>query len=177
MIGQNKSVYHSTLVKFGPAYITLKSDVMKSKKGDGHYLVIEHEGDDQFLNVENDACAQVLRHRKGESLTIKATGSRDDAEIQIMKSDGSPEAPAQRTATPPARPEAKAESGQPNHENAKHVAWQAGTAINMALDQASAVKFGYDAEHSSNPMTPEQFQAITSSIFIHLDKRGVIHDL
>lgn len=91
MIGDKKSIYHSTLVKFGPAYVTIKSDVLRSKKGDGHYIVVEHEGEDQFLNIENDACADVLRHKKGQSLTLEATGSRDDAEIKIAGPTGSSE--------------------------------------------------------------------------------------
>lgn len=105
MIGTHKGIYHSTLASFGPAYVTVKSDVLQSKKKGSYFVVLEHEGEEQFYNVENDACGDALRNLKGKSITIKAEGSRDDATIKILNSDGTHEAPAQRTASKPSRSE------------------------------------------------------------------------
>ena len=119
MIGDKKSIYHSTLFKFGDAYVTVKSDVLTSKykrEGEsGHYYVIlEHDGDEQNYLIENARCAKSFQGLKGQSVTIRATGSREDAEIEIIGSQGRPQkSPQGSPRAPQARPNDSGGSAQP----------------------------------------------------------------
>jgi hypothetical protein len=53
-------------------------------------------GEEKNYNVENPNCGNALRGRVGQSITIVASGSRDDATIQLVGN-----APAQAHNSPP----------------------------------------------------------------------------
>lgn len=93
-LGEKKSIYHSTLAKAGDVRLSIKSDVLTSKykkEGEaGHfYVIVEHDGGpEQTLLIENEACRRAMMGFKGEDITIKASGAREDATISIVNSDG-----------------------------------------------------------------------------------------
>jgi hypothetical protein len=99
-----KTLYHSELSKLGPVTIEITSDLMESKYKKGTYFVgVKLDGEERTLNIENDECGAALDQRKGQVLTIEATGSRESAEITIL--DTPPDEPAaQAPARPAARP-------------------------------------------------------------------------
>lgn len=101
-----KSQYHSALAE--PIRVRVESGAMTSKfkaEGEsGHYYVyLEHDGYKFAYSAENKRCADTLAAHKGDEITIQAEGRGEDAEIKVLNSDGTHEAPAQRTASQPAR--------------------------------------------------------------------------
>lgn len=62
-------------------------------------------------------------------------------------------------------------------KDAKRSAMQAANAFEIALGASKYVRTQYDLEYGENSMTDEQFQAITSSIFISLDRKGFVDKL
>ena len=97
-----KTLYHSELVKLGPVEVEITTDLIESKYKRGTYIVgLRIDGEERTLAVENDDCGAALDQRKGQVITIEASGSRDSAEISIL--EGLPEAPAPK-ARPAARP-------------------------------------------------------------------------
>lgn len=98
-----KTLYHSELVKLGPVEVEITTDLIESRYKKGTYIVgLRLDGEERTLAIENDDCGAALDQRKGQVLTIEATGSRESAEISIL--EGLPaEAPAPK-ARPAARP-------------------------------------------------------------------------
>jgi hypothetical protein len=108
-----KTLYHSELAKLGPVEVEITTDLIESRYKKGTFIVgLRLDGEERTLAIENDDCGAALDQRKGQVLTIEASGSRESAEISIL--DGLPAAapapkarPAARTA-PVARPAAAA---------------------------------------------------------------------
>lgn len=97
-----KTLYHSELVKLGPVEVEITTDLIESRYKKGTYIVgLRIDGEERTLAIENDDCGAALAERKGQVLTIEASGSRESAEISIL--EGLPEAPAPK-ARPAARP-------------------------------------------------------------------------
>lgn len=97
-LGSTKSLYHSTLAKAGDVRLSIKSDVLASKykkEGEaGHfYVIVQHDNDpEQTLLIENEQCRSALEGLKGEDVTLRASGAREDARISIVNSDGTSKA-------------------------------------------------------------------------------------
>ena len=91
-IFEKKSVYHSALVKAGQIDITITCDAPQESKFSKPnapkppYISFKHEGSEHFLEVENDECGEALSGYKGQTITVEATGSRDDARITVLGS-------------------------------------------------------------------------------------------
>lgn len=107
MIGDKKGIYHSTLSKFGPAFVTITSDVFKSKYpnkdgSDKYCVTMEHEGDEQTYTVENDDVGRSLQGLKGLQVTLTASGGREGAAMDVKVKEGQ-EAPQKPAGAPPAR--------------------------------------------------------------------------
>lgn len=170
MIGAYRGIYHSTLVKCGEVHVTIKSGVMKSKKaGQPDFIVMEHDsGGDQFYNVENQRCADALRNKKGESITIRATGSKADADIQILNVDGTAKSPA--TTNSASSASLKDGTSEFKHSLMKilNAFWIIEKAVGIEVAQ-SAIS-GFES-------TPEHIQAKCSTAFICLDRQGFVKDL
>jgi hypothetical protein len=101
----SKTIYHSQLVKQSPVQVTFTSDVLDSKfkkQGTPSKFVCFKIGNDEFSHsVENDACVQALTGLKGQTVTLVATGSREDARIEIHQAGGAVPVPAvTQTASP-----------------------------------------------------------------------------
>lgn len=165
-----KTLYHSELVRFGPAEVTLKSDILKSKyQGKPDYVVLVFGHEERNYSIEGPNCRAVWEGRKGQTFTVVAEGSGKDgsAAVTYVGSKGG-ETP-QPTPRPPAadsrRPEPPpAPASPPEHQNAAnrppergveplHGA-MVGAAINKAVDFAIASSEPWDPnriwEHASD---------------------------
>ena len=88
-----KTLYHSELVKLGPVEVEITTDLIESRYKKGTFIVgLRIDGEERTLAIENDDCGAALAERKGQVITIEASGSRESAEISII--EGLPEAPA-----------------------------------------------------------------------------------
>jgi len=82
-----KQIYHSALVSEGEVTALIKSEPLKSKfqkdGRDSYYVLLSINGADHQHTIENDSCRQVLCGLKDQNVILKATGSRDDAQIEV----------------------------------------------------------------------------------------------
>ena len=110
------NIYHSALVNMGPVLCKVVSDVLtskwKNKDGtDKFYVNLVVGGEEHSYTVENDACGEALADRKGQTLLLTFSGSRDDAEISV---GAAPASAAKRPVpTGPAKPSASARRAAP----------------------------------------------------------------
>jgi hypothetical protein len=103
-----KNLYHSELVKMGPINVTVKTDVMPSKfKGKNAYVVLSIDGEERQYTTENDECADFFDGQKGATLTIEASGSREEAKIEYLGT------PAEEDEAPPEKAKAKGKGPPP----------------------------------------------------------------
>lgn len=86
MGNETKTLYHSELVKAGDVEVTVESDLEESKyKRGSYYVVLYFENRKRTYNPENRRCEQFFDGRKGETLTIRAVGRDDDADIELIQ--------------------------------------------------------------------------------------------
>lgn len=117
-MAEKKTMFHSELVQLGAVKVLVKTDVMHSKfKGKLDYVVLECEGVERNLNLENAACAEAMNGLKGKIVVLEAKGRANDAEIMIAgatttaeEREAAAEATQQRkpAATEPPKPAATA---------------------------------------------------------------------
>ena len=101
-MGKTTQLYHSELAGLCNGQwlsVRIDSDVLRSKfnkPGENkQYCNLTINGAARSYFVENEACGNALRGRKNQTIFIMASGSRDDAQIQV-----DPNAPP-ASATPP----------------------------------------------------------------------------
>lgn len=87
-----KALWHSELVKISPVDVTVVSDILHSKHSTPKdpkpdYVTLQIDGGERYYNIENDDCASFFKGRKGQTLTLIAEGSREDARI-VLKGGG-----------------------------------------------------------------------------------------
>ena len=190
----SKSLYHSELVNMGPARAVVASNVTPSKfDGKPPWVALDFQNGlpNRLYNVENDVCGQAFDGHVGELVSFQAFGSRDTATIQITDAQpaaggqshtqpAQPNAPAPSQDQPPAFDQAAAQPPPPQpaqpSSSAVNVDETLAKVANLmcrALQGARYVDRWY-AEAYGEPLTPDQFQAITSTIFIAADRRGGI---
>lgn len=88
-LNDKKTLYHSMLVTAGEVEVTINSAGPERSKFDkagsyNHYIKLRHEGTEHFLELENDECAQALTGLQGQTVTLKAEGSRENATITVF---------------------------------------------------------------------------------------------
>ena len=179
-ISDKKGIYHSTLVRAGDTVVTIKSDVLKSKyegKPDYVYLTAA-DGTEHSLAVENFRVAEALKGLKDQRVTLRASGSREDADLEILPAGDQPQTPAKPATAPPQRqePPKAAQTPEEAKRAARQVAHQAMLGMGMAVEAAQNLRAAFDSKYDK-PMTPEHFQVITSSIFIFMDRSGAVAKL
>jgi len=124
----SKTLYQSELVKLGPVSVRVASDILKSKfDGKPDYVVLAMNGTERLYNLENPSCGEAFHGRKGQTITIQATGSRDEAAVSIVDDGDIAPQPAPR-APQPAAPRAPAPSNHAPH----------GATVGMAINCACA---------------------------------------
>jgi hypothetical protein len=137
----SKTIYHSQLVKQSPVQVTFTSDVLDSKfkkQGTPSKFVCFKIGNDEFSHsVENDVCVQALTGLKGQTVTLVATGSREDARIEIHQAGGAVPVPAAiQTASP--RPAVQTQYTAKPASTTIHGA-TVGMAVNKSIDTMNAI--------------------------------------
>lgn len=80
-----KTLYHSELVGMGDVDAMI-TDGPRPSKYDGKppIVMMRIDGTERIYNVENDGCGQALTGLKGQTVTLRAEGSRDDATITVF---------------------------------------------------------------------------------------------
>lgn len=173
----SKNIYHSALVQAcrddGPQEITLTSDKpLDSKfKDKPPYFSVKYDGEDRYYPIENDDCAEALTGLKGKTVRIMATGSRDDAAIEVV---GESRRSEPRTATGSGTPRGAAASKQrtpeeraADEEKAFRRMKMRGARVAIAI-QAS-LKFAKDLVEKELPdATTEDVRAIALCHFIEI---------
>jgi len=160
-MAEKKTMFHSELVQLGAVKVLVKTDVMHSKfKGKLDYVVLECEGVERNLNLENAACAEAMNGLKGKIVVLEAKGRANDAEIMIAgatttaeEREAAAEATQQRKPAVPAPTNTAAPSKpspKPGHEPVY------GATVGMAVKEACTVASGIGID----PTKPEYFKFV-----------------
>lgn len=124
-----KTCYHSEVREAGQIVVDVLSEVKTSKfKKGAPYVEIDWDGNYREYYLDGAACVDAMTNRKGQRLTIEATGGKDDADIIIHACDWTPDGQAppakssgKATAQPPARqqqqPPARQQAAPPPRTN------------------------------------------------------------
>lgn len=118
-------MWHSELVKLSPIKINIKSDVLESKYSKPNdpkppYVVLEIDGGERSYNCENNDCAAFFDNRKGQTISICAEGSREDARIVLVGEEVRPPVSRPAASAPAARPAANVPVSRPAHAPTEH---------------------------------------------------------
>lgn len=177
-----KSVYHSALVRAGTIEVEITSDVLNSKYGKRPYINFTYCGNDHTYETENDECADALEGLKGKIVELTATGSRDDASIDIhvvgeAKGGGRQHQRQQRSSggQRQSAPRQQAQSGGGDERQALVKAYQTlqrcGTLLEACLLEARGISGRAGLE------TEESIRAIATSLYIDMQRRVNVDDL
>ena len=201
---QKTTIYHSTLVSEGEIEALLNSEPCKSKfpAKDGsvqYYVEMIIAGTKHQLILENDSCRSALTGYKGQTVTIRASGSRDNATLDV---DGirvgteQQAAPAQRQQPAPQR-QTVAPQQHESHPGQSQAPPQQATApssedtlkearltimqiTNLHLLCAKAVS-QYEAPNfkkaTGEEMSESQRQGAIGSLFIEAARSGLVRQM
>jgi len=190
-----KQIYHSALVSEGEVTALIKSEPLKSKfqkdGKDSYYVLLSINGADHQHTIENDSCRQVLCGLKDQNVILKATGSRDDAQIEVhvvnpgqqqvaprqqpapQQSAPQYQAPQQQELAPQQAPQQRQHAPTSDINSAKLSIMQI---TNLHLLCAKAVA-QYEVptlkKETGEDMSESQRQGATASIFIESCKSGL----
>lgn len=146
-----KNCYHSNLAKLSPVTVTVTSDVMPSKfKKEGSpnkWVVLKINGEEFSHSLENEACATALTGLKGQTVMLRASGSREEASIAIGEAEMN-EQPAPAHA--PASVTATAQPARASH--APVYGATVGNCLKLAVDTVSAI--------GTDPFSPEYYRQV-----------------
>ena len=151
-----KNCYHSNLAKLSPVTVTVTSDVMPSKfKKEGSpnkWVVLKINGEEFSHSLENEACATALTGLKGQTVTLRASGSREDASIAIFDSvrDGANMNEQPAPAHAPASVTATAQPARASH--APVYGATVGNCLKLAVDTVLAI--------GTDPFSPEYYRQV-----------------
>lgn len=184
-MAQKTSFYHSELVKEGPLEVEMTCDgPIESKfKKDSYYVTFKWGGDPWTYAIENDECGAALTGLKGQTVTITAQGSREDATITVEGAEPQQrrqpaKQPPQRQAAPPARqpaareperrltPEEKAEEEQKAFKRMRATGARAAVMMESSLRFALGIARKLNTDFPEYPFTPEDIEKIAVTHFI-----------
>lgn len=178
-----KTVYHSQLVAEGQMEILVNSDVTKSKfkkdYEDQFFIDFKYKGKPQQYIIENESIQKKLHGLKGHVVSITATGSRDDADMEIFDAAG----PASTATQQHRQEQPPPASGAPPSGNvhpvtaAKRLMMQHINASLLAREAANMVGMEWDARHPTLIMSESDFERTVSNFYIGLDRSGLIATL
>lgn len=177
-----KTVYHSQLVAEGKMEVLITSDVAKSKfKKDGQdqfYICFKYKGKEQQYTIENDAIQKKLHGLKGHVVSIEATGSRDEADMEVFDAAGpaSDRTQAHREERPAPTSAPPAATGDVSPLLAsKRTLLQHINARLLSMEAARTLIDEWVERHGDDlPIDEEHFARIASNFYIALDRKGLI---
>lgn len=115
--GPKATLYHSELSKLGAVVALIKSAPMQSRyAGRPDYVLVEIDGAIRTLNCETPAISETLGQFAGQTVQLRASGSRDTAILEVFDLEGNPLTDAAAAGPPPApaaRPPAPAPARAP----------------------------------------------------------------
>ena len=181
---EKKSVYHSQLAAAGDVFITITSNALVSKfkkKGEpGHlYVEFEYDGNKHQYIAETEDCAGWLGDRKGESLTIRASGRNEDAMIEEVAASGRPalqSAPQARPAAqwPPAHQPPPTASKEAVYNAARVLAAKTAVLYGICISAAeSVVKLHPVLETNDAVSNAQIIKEIATHFSIKLEREGI----
>ncbi len=162
---------------------TLKNCVpfKEAKEGQWIYMLAAHgiKGHSGLYAVD-----ETYDDKDGNPITARCIKITPSAEIRLA-SEMQSEPPAAAPPAAPAKPSAPRTAGKPvsptgTHDGvyvARQFMGKAANAMLLALKGAAHTVKTFEAENPGAALTPEQFQAMTSSFFIALDKHAFISGL
>lgn len=102
-----KTMYHGELRQLGPVQVTVKTPWTESTKKKGtYYTTLIVNGAERYYNPENQACLEFWAGKQGQTITIVADGSREEATIVQMQTGAQVSQPAAPAAAPHPQPSA-----------------------------------------------------------------------
>lgn len=163
--------------------ILVNSDVTKSKfKKDGEdqfFIDFKYKGKPQQYIIENESIQRKLNGLKGHVVSITATGSRDEADMEIFDAAGPASTKAQdhreepHQPNPPRTPPAQTGDVHPVTA-AKRTMMQHINARLLALEAARVMAVEWETRHPKFAITDDHFARIASNFYIGLDRKGQI---
>jgi len=122
---QTKTLYHGELRQLGPVQVTVKKEWTESTKKKGtYYTTLVVNGVERYYNPENQQCLEFWAGKAGQTITVVAAGSREEAtlvQMQTVAQVDQPTAPAPAPSAAPRPPQAvpaAAPSPRPGVSNA-----------------------------------------------------------
>lgn len=179
---QKTTVYHSNLVAARQIEVLITSDVTKSRfKKDGEdqfFVKFKFKGREHQHTIENASIHKKLIGLKGHVVQITATGSRDDADIEIFDAGGPGSQKTQQHRKEPQPLRTAPETGDMHPVTAaKRLMMQHINASLLAREAANMVGMEWDARHPNLIMTESDFERTASNFYIGLDRSGLIATL
>lgn len=178
-----KTVYHSQLVAEGQMEILINSDVTKSKfkkEGEDQFFIdFKYKGKPQQYIIENASIQKKLNGLKGHVVQITATGSREDADMEIYDAAGPASDKTQAHREEPTHPHAPPQRPPPTGDvhpvtAAKRALLQHINARLLALEAAKLMSVEWESRHPEFTITDDHFERIGSNFYIALDRKGLI---
>jgi hypothetical protein len=188
-----KSIYHSQLVKECPIEVTITGAGPQASKFKGHpdFVACKIDGDEHFILVENDNCAEILTGLRGETVTLTASGRGADAEISVEPSvRRGREDREDREEPPPRREERREREPERQREEprgretlelaefrkAKVLSGRAAVLLEICLLHAVRLNDQY-LHDKSGPPNSEDIRALAVTLFIDTTRRVNIENL
>lgn len=101
-----KTLYHGELAKRGPVAITVKNNPQPSQKKKGtYYIPVILDGEERYLNPENEAILAFFQNTAGRTFTLHFAGSGKDGSAAVTYiGEATPQqtAPTPQPVPPPA---------------------------------------------------------------------------
>ncbi len=179
MAAQTKTLYHGELREAGPTRVTVKSDILESKKKkDTYYVTLIVNGVERYYHPENDACLQFWDGQKGKTFTVIAEGTHEEATITYVGEPAGAAAPAQQPtqqnnrAAKSTTPATRQTAAHPSHEEsdraltgAKLFVARRASLMKITLKATHALAAEWQKVHNEG-MPLELFQSVNASFFI-----------
>ena len=137
---QTKTLYHGELRSLSPVEVKVTSDVLASTKKKGEYYVrLEVEGRERYLHPENPGCIEFFKGRKGQTVTIVADGTREEATI-VEAGTGSDAAESAPPPPPVHSPPPKQQAPVQQHAPQSHGQQATADGVRHAEEQLALVQ-------------------------------------
>jgi len=179
-----KQLFHKELRDMSPISVTVKAERQKSTYSKPNapkpdYVTLMVNGEERYYTTENEACAQFFNGKHGQTFTVVAEGSREDATITCVgQSAATLQQPAARQPTTnPTPPQAPPETKAVNHEKeaGMYIAHRlAGQKLTLRATMALAKEF--EAAYGMT-LSDDWLQSINSTLFIAGDRAGMFANL
>lgn len=165
-----KQLFHKELRDLSPVSITVKAERQKSTYSKPNqpkpdYVTLMLNGEERYYTTENEACAVFFTGKRGQTFTVVAEGSREDATITCVG----------QSAAPPQAPPESAKTVDHEKEAGMYIAHRlAGQKLTLRATMALAKEF--EASYGMT-LSDDWLQSINATLFIAGDRAGMFANL